>query len=154
MALRNIIKDPDPGLRKISREVTNFDDRLRELIDDMRDTMHKADGCGIAAPQVGILRRAAIIETRKDFYLEMVNPEIIESGGEQIGAEGCLSIEGYNCNVARPQYIVLRAFDRFGKRYELRLEDFEARACCHEIDHLDGILFKDKFHSEVKKEGK
>jgi peptide deformylase len=154
MAIRKIVKEPDPGLRKVSREVTAFDDRLRILLDDLRDTMRKADGCGIAAPQVGILRRAAVVETTDEFYLEMVNPVITEYGGEQIGAEGCLSVEGYNCNVARPKYIVLRAFDRFGNPYEKRLEDFEARACCHEIDHLDGILFTDKFHSEIKKDGK
>lgn len=148
MALRKIIKTPDPVLRKKSREVTTFDEKLGQFLDDLKDTMREADGCGLAAPQVGILRRAAVVEV-DDFYLELVNPEIVEFGGEQIGPEGCLSVEKYNCNVKRPQYIVIKAKDRHGKDFAIRVEDFEARACCHEIDHLDGIIFTDKFYSPL-----
>lgn len=148
MALRNIVKDPDPLLRKKSRPVETFDKKLHVLLDDMRETMAKNDGVGLAAPQVGILRRAAVVEVG-DFYVELVNPEVLESEGEQIDVEGCLSINNYNCYVARPERIKLRAQNRDGEFFELECRDFIARACLHEMDHLDGILFKDKCYAEL-----
>ncbi|HRU84982.1 MAG TPA: peptide deformylase [Eubacteriales bacterium] len=152
MALRRIVKEPDEILRKKCRPVESFDDKLCVLLDDMKETMRDAEGVGLAAPQVGILKRVAVVEVG-DFYLEMVNPEIVEREGEQIGIEGCLSVENYNCNVARPAKLKLKAFDRFGKQFEIEVEGYIARACCHEIDHLDGILFTDRFYSEYKPEG-
>ena len=148
MALRNIVKDPDPLLRKKSRPVETFDKKLHLLLDDMRETMAKNDGVGLAAPQVGILRRAAVVEVG-DFYVELVNPEVLESEGEQIDVEGCLSINYYYCYVARPERIKLRAQNRDGEFFELECRDFIARACLHEMDHLDGILFKDKCYAEL-----
>lgn len=148
MALRKIVQEPDEALRKKCRVVTVFDERLATLIDDLHETMTEADGVGLAAPQVSVLKRVAVAEC-EDFYLEMVNPVITASGGEVVGVEGCLSVDGYNCNVLRPEWIELTALDRFGKPFEKRIEGYNARICCHEIDHLDGILFIDKKYSEV-----
>lgn len=147
MALRQIVKEPDPILRKKCRLVTDFDARLAMLLDDLHETMKKNDGVGLAAPQVGILRRAAVIEI-EDEYLELVNPEITKTFGEQIGVEGCLSVENFNCNVKRPMEITIKAYDRYGKKIKVKAEGYLAVACCHEIDHLDGILFKDKQYFE------
>ncbi|HOO22833.1 MAG TPA: peptide deformylase [Clostridia bacterium] len=141
MAIRKIFQDGDPILLKRSREVTNFDDKLGLLLDDLRDTMRKADGAGLAAPQVGLLRRVAVVEV-EDVYLELVNPQITETEGEQIGPEGCLSVDSSkNCDVARPMKVTVKAYDRHGKLYEKTVEGLAARAVCHELDHLDGILF-------------
>ena len=145
MAIRDIVKDSDPLLRKISRPVEVFDEKLGKLLDDMRETMKKADGVGLAGPQVGILRRLAVVEVG-DIYMELINPEIIQTDGEQIGGEGCLSVEGRNCYVARPYYVKVKYFDRFG------CEELVARAVCHETDHLDGILFYDKeYKGKIKR---
>lgn len=141
MALRRIFQDGEEVLLKRCREVVNYDAKLAALIDDMRDTMRDADGVGLAAPQVGILRRVAIVET-EDVYLEMVNPQIIFAEGEQLDEEACLSVDSNkNCMVMRPLKVTVRAFDREGKRYEKTVEGLSARAVCHELDHLEGILF-------------
>ena len=142
MALRTIIKEGDERLRKRSRPVTEFNDRLWTLLDDMYETM-KGDGVGIAAPQVGILRRAVVIDVG-DGRLELVNPEIVEQEGDQYGGEGCLSVPGQYGMVHRPQKLRVRAQDRYGKPFELEAEGYLAVAVCHETDHLDGVLFIDK----------
>ena len=146
MAYRMIKTEADPILRKHSRVVTEFDARLARLLDDMRDTMYKANGVGLAAVQVGILKRAVVLDCTEDKsgYLELVNPEIIASDGEQKEAEGCLSIPG-RCGVTcRPMHVRVKAQDRNGKPFEVEGEGLLARCFCHEIDHLDGILFRDK----------
>lgn len=141
MAIRRIFMDGEPILLKRSRQVTNFDGKLAELLDDLRDTMRKADGVGLAAPQVGLLRRVAVVDA-DDVYLELVNPQIVSSDGEQIGTEGCLSVDSdKNCDVLRPMKLTVKAHDRYGKLYEKQVEGLAARAVCHELDHLDGILF-------------
>ncbi|MDD4316669.1 MAG: peptide deformylase [Clostridia bacterium] len=151
MAIRLIFTEDDEVLFKRTREVVKFDDKLGELFDDMRETMKKADGVGLAAPQVGLLKKAAVIEV-DDIYLEMVNPRIIFAEGEQIDFEGCLSVDpSKNCKVLRPQKVTVEAFDRHGKKYQKELEDMAARACCHELDHLEGILFYEKAYKEPKK---
>lgn len=147
MALRDIVLDSDPQLRKKSRPVEVFDAKLGKLLDDMRQTMHANDGCGLAAPQVGILRRLAVVEV-DDEYLELVNPIIEKQSGEQIGPEACLSVKNRSCNVNRPYRITVAYLDRNGKPHRKSFEGFIARACCHEIDHLDGILFYDKEYRE------
>lgn len=144
MAKRLIVKVGDDLLRKRSREVTEFDGRLGELLDDMRETMIAADGVGLAAPQVGVLKRAVVISPDgRDFY-EFVNPVIVSSSGRQICREGCLSVPGISGEVERPKKIEVLAYDRNGKRFVLNAEGFLADICCHEFDHLDGVLFIDK----------
>ena len=143
MAIRNIVKEGDETLRKVCKDVTSFDDRLGILLDDMAETMYEADGVGLAAPQIGVLRRVVVIDVGDHLY-EMVNPEIIEREGEQIGTEGCLSSPGIFGKVKRPAKVKVRALDRHGKPYEIEAEELFAVACCHEIDHLDGVLFRDK----------
>lgn len=143
MAIRNIVKDGDPVLRKICRSVISFDEKLATLIDDMLDTMYEANGVGLAAPQVGILRRICVIDIGNG-PIELVNPAIISEEGEQIGDEGCLSIPGQSGLVKRPLRVKVKAQDRNGKTFEVSGEGLLARAFCHEIDHLNGILYKDK----------
>ena len=143
MAIRNIRKNGDPVLRKISKVVTNFEDRTQILIDDMIETMNDANGVGLAAPQVGILKRIVVIDIGAGPII-LVNPEIIEVKGEVNEKEGCLSIPGKEGNVIRPQYVRVKAQDRRGNSIELEGEDLLARAFCHEIDHLNGILYIDK----------
>ena len=148
MALRNIRVDDDPILRKNSRKVEAFDQRLEMLIDDMFDTMYDANGVGLAAVQVGVLKQVIVIDTgEEDEKLVLINPEIIATEGEQTGGEGCLSIPGKNGIVTRPQKVTVRALDREGKVFEKTGEDLLARAFCHEIDHLSGILYTDKAES-------
>lgn len=141
MALRNILKDGDPALQKICRPVTEFDERLAQLLDDLGDTLHHTDGVGLAAPQVGVLRRVFIMDFG-DGIIEAVNPEIISTKGMQEGPEGCLSFPGEYGIVRRPQKVKLKAQDRHGKWFILTGEDLMARCICHENDHLDGIVFK------------
>ncbi len=143
MAIRNIVTKGDDVLRKICRTQLNFDDKLHMVLDDMNDTMEKADGVGLAAPQVGILRRFCIINVG-DGLIELVNPVIAEQSGSQIGQEGCLSVPGEFADVERPMYVKVRAQDRFGHNIIVEGEGLKARALCHEIDHLDGILYIDK----------
>jgi len=148
MATRKIVLNGDEVLRKVSKKVTNFDDDLGKLLDDLKDTMHKYDGVGIAAVQVGVLRRVIAIEVN-GMYLELVNPEIIYTEGKQIGEEGCLSVPKFYDIVERPKKVTCRAQDRFGKHFEITGEDLLARCICHEVDHLDGKLFID-----ISKNGK
>ena len=140
MALRNIRKENDPCLYIPCREVKKFDARLATLIDDMIETMHDADGVGLAAPQVGILRRVVGIDIG-DGPIEMVNPKILESSGEQGGMEGCLSFPGKSGYVVRPNYVRVEAYDRNGDLYEYEGEELFARAVFHECDHLDGKVY-------------
>ena len=142
MALRNILKEGDERLRKKSRPVTDFNERLWTLLDDMYETM-KDGGVGIAAPQVGVLRRAVVIDVGEGKH-ELVNPVIVEQSGDQCGGEGCLSIPGQYGLVHRPAQLRLKALERYGKPFELEAEGYFAVAVCHEVDHLDGILFIDK----------
>lgn len=143
MALRNIVKDGDEVLRKVCRPVTEFNERLHILLDDMKETLINADGAGLAAPQVGVMRRIALVSVDEN-YFELINPEIVEFSGEEISPEGCLSIPGVVGTVNRPYRVTVKAQDRFGKEYTATGEGLLARAFCHELDHLDGILFKDK----------
>lgn len=150
MALRNIVTKEQPGLYKKCRPVTEFNDRLHQLLDDMADTLLEANGVGLAAPQVGVLRRAVlVIETNveddeDEYIIELINPEIIEVSGEQTGAEGCLSVPGEYGVVTRPMTVKVRAQDRDGEWFEVEGEGLTARCFCHEIDHLDGIIFTSK----------
>lgn len=141
MALRNIVTVPDPVLNKKCRPVVRFDERLGVLIDDMIETMHHANGVGLAAPQVGVLRRIVVVDTGEE-DLELVNPEIIELGEEtQTGIEGCLSVPERYGIVTRPNFARVRAQDRYGDWYEYEGEELIARCFCHEIDHLDGHIY-------------
>lgn len=142
MAIRNIVKFGDDILKKKSREVKKIDDRIICLLDDMRETLKFHNGVGLAAPQVGVLKRIAIVDTG-DTILELINPEIIFTEGEQTGAEGCLSFPGEYGLVTRPNIVKIRAMDRNGCMYEYTGEELTARAFCHEIEHLDGHLFSE-----------
>jgi len=140
MGLRKILTDKDPALHKVCKPVEKFDWRLHKLLDDMAETLEKANGVGLAAPQVGILRRVVIVDTG-DGILELVNPELLETDGEQEGAEGCLSVPGKYGLVKRPYYAKVRAQDREGNWFEAEGEELIGRCFCHELDHLDGILY-------------
>ncbi|RAL26117.1 peptide deformylase [Thermoflavimicrobium daqui] len=143
MAIRKIVQYPDPILKQKSKTVTKFHDRLHKLLDDMAETMYDASGVGLAAPQVGILKRAIVVDIG-DGLIEMVNPEIVEKSGEQISPpEGCLSIKGLQGDVRRAQKIKIVGQDRYGNPMELEAEGYLARAFQHEVDHLNGILFID-----------
>jgi peptide deformylase len=146
MALRNIRVDDDPILRKKSRPVTEFNERLFELLDDMKDTMYNSGGVGLAGPQVGVLRRVVVMDVSEDRneYIELINPEITEVDGVQTGTEGCLSLPGLFGVVTRPNVVKVKAQNREGKWCLYKGEGLKARCFCHEIDHLDGILYKDK----------
>lgn len=140
-----IVKDGDDVLRKISREVTAFDDKCKILLDDMKETMAQANGIGIAAPQVGVLKRIFLIDLHdENGLIEFINPVIIETKGEQIFCEGCLSIPDFEGNVKRPAYVKIKAYDRNGNEFIYEGEELGAVCVSHEYDHLDGILFKDK----------
>ena len=154
MGTRNIVKIGDETLRKHCKPQEKFDKRLATLLKDMADTMYKAEGVGLAAPQVGILRRIAVVDVTEDHsgLLEMVNPEIIEREGEQTGREGCLSVPGRQGVGTRPMKIKARFQDRNGDTYEIETEGFEARAICHELDHLDGTLYIDVMDRELTEE--
>ena len=140
MGLRKILTDAEPALHKVCRPVVNFDGRLHSLLDDMRETLLDSGGVGLAAPQVGILRRVVLVDTGEEI-LELVNPTLVETDGEQVGPEGCLSIPGKYGLVNRPYYAKVRAQDRDGNWYEAEGEELIARCFCHELDHLDGILY-------------
>ncbi len=145
MALREIVKFGEDILRKKCREVTAFDEKLATLLDDMAETLRNADGVGLAAPQVGILRRAVVVDVRDGKgTIELVNPVIIEQEGVQVGNEGCLSAPGEWCEVERPMRVTVKAFDRTGKEFTVKGEGLLARALCHETDHLEGVLFTDR----------
>ena len=147
MAIRKIVTEGDDLLTKKCRPVTDFNRRLHQLLDDMIDTLEESGGAGLAAPQVGILRRAVVViagEGEEDGYLELVNPEIIFSEGEQTGPEGCLSVPGKWGMVTRPSHVRVRAQDRYGEWFEAEGEDLIARCFCHELDHLDGHLYVER----------
>ncbi len=153
MAIRNIFVEGDDVLRKKAKTVDMITPKLAELLDDMRETMNKQDGVGIAAPQVGILKRVIIVHydtEDESTYYELINPEILEEEGEQEGREGCLSLPGYTGLVKRPQRIKVRALNREGFLKEYIFEDFSAVVLAHEMDHLEGILYKDKATSYQK----
>ncbi len=140
MGIRKILTDKDPALHKICKPVEKFDWRLHKLLNDMADTLEEANGVGLAAPQVGILRRVVIVDTGEEI-LELVNPTIIETSGEQEGPEGCLSVPGKYGLVKRPYIAKVRAQDRYGEWFEAEGEELIARCFCHELDHLDGIVY-------------
>ena len=143
MGLRKILTDKDPALHKVCKEVTAFDEKLHKLLDDMRETLIDSGGVGLAAPQVGILRRVFLVDVGLDGeeIIEFINPQILETDGEQEGPEGCLSVPGKYGLVKRPYYAKVRAQDRFGDWFEAEGEELIARCFCHELDHLDGILY-------------
>lgn len=143
MAIRGILTDTDPALRKVCRPVVNFDRRLWDLLDDLKETLAKANGAGLAAPQIGILRRAVIVVDDEDQMLELVNPELVWTRGEQDGFEGCLSVPGRWGKVKRPMRARVKAQDRMGNWFEAEGEEIVARCFCHELEHLDGHLFID-----------
>ena len=142
MGLRNILQGTEPTLRKNSRVVTEFNPRLHKLLDDMRETMLAANGLGLAAPQVGVLRRVFVADAG-DGLIEFINPAIIEWWGEQVGNEGCLSVPERQEEVVRPMYVTVEAVGRDGKPFTLKASGLMARCVCHEIDHLDGVLYTD-----------
>ena len=158
MALRNILTKEQPGLYKTSRPVKEFNHRLHQLLDDMADTLVEAGGVGLAAPQVGILRRAVLVietnveEDEDEYIIELINPEIIETSGEQDGPEGCLSVPGEYGMVKRPMHVKVRAQDRYGDWFEVEGDGLTARCFCHEIDHLDGTVFTSKVSRMLSKE--
>ena len=141
MAIRTILTDEDPVLHKKCHPITKFDDKLGRLLDDLKETLAHANGAGLAAPQVGILRRAVIVVDGEDRMLELVNPELIETEGEQEGFEGCLSVPGRWGVVKRPMKAKVKAQDRHGNWFEAEGEEVVARCFCHELEHLDGHLF-------------
>ena len=154
MANRKIVTIGDEALRKTCREQKKFDKRLHTLLDDMAETMYKAEGVGLAAPQVGILHRVAVVDVsaERDGLIELINPEIVETEGEQTGREGCLSVPGRQGVVTRPRKVRVRYQDRNGNITEREAEGFEARAICHEMDHLDGQLYIDIMSRELSQE--
>ena len=140
MGIRRILTHREPALHKTCKPVVNFDAKLHKLLDDMHETLEDSGGVGLAAPQVGILRRVVLVDNGEE-VLELVNPTLVETDGEQIGAEGCLSVPGKYGLVKRPYYAKVRAQDRFGQWYEAEGEELTARCFCHELDHLDGIIY-------------
>ena len=140
MGLRKILTDKESALHKVCKPVTVFDKKLHKLLDDMRETLVDSGGVGLAAPQVGILRRVVVVDLGEEI-LELVNPELISTDGEQEGPEGCLSVPGRYGLVKRPYYVTVKAQDRFGEWFEAEGEELIARCFCHELDHLDGILY-------------
>jgi len=140
MGLRKILTDKEPALHKVCKPMVNFDDRLFRLLADMRETLVDSGGVGLAAPQVGILRRVVLVDTGEEI-LELINPTLVETDGEQEGPEGCLSVPGKYGLVKRPYYAKVRAQDRNGNWFEAEGEELIARCFCHELDHLDGILY-------------
>ena len=150
MAKLNIVKYGDEALRKVCRPVDKITPRILTLLDDMLETMRDADGCGLAAPQVGILRRIAVIEVEEGKPIELINPKIIAYAGEQQEQEGCLSLPGRWGITKRPKHVTVRAMNRKGEWFEISGSDLLARAFCHELDHLDGKLFIDEMIKELK----
>lgn len=145
MAVRKVVKIGDDILRKKCKKVVNFDEKLWELLDDMKETMYEYDGMGLAAPQVGVLKQVVVMEVNNMFY-EFVNPEIIEQSGEDVENEGCLSCGKQRGAVKRPMRVTLKAQDRYGYDIVISGEKWLARCICHEVDHLNGILFVDKIN--------
>jgi peptide deformylase len=144
MASRKILLRGDKALNKVSRPVTDFNERLHTLLDDMRETLVNANGLGLAAPQVGILRRAVLVINKDDQVLELINPTILKEEGEQDGYEGCLSVPGYYGRIVRPMRVRVRAQDRYGSEFEVEDDGITARCFCHELEHLEGHLFTER----------
>ena len=146
MGLRKILTDKEPALHKVCKSVTDFDSKLHKLLDDMADTLVESGGVGLAAPQVGILRRVVLVDVGEEEpeILELINPVMVETDGEQVGPEGCLSVPGKYGLVKRPYYAKVRAQDRDGEWFEAEGEELIARCFCHELDHLDGIVYTEK----------
>lgn len=143
MAIRKIVEIGNDTLRKKSKPVVAFDEDLGILLDDMKKTMVERRGMGLAAVQVGVLRRAVIVEIAPKTYLEIINPTILQTSGKVCDSEGCLSVPNFYTDVPRPKHVKIEAYDRMGKKFSFEAEDYVARCICHEIDHLDGILFVD-----------
>ncbi len=144
MAIREIITEGDPVLNKISRPVTKFDKKLHLLLDDMAQTLIDANGLGLAAVQIGILRRVVLVINGEDEMLELINPQIVEAYGQQEGLEGCLSVPGFYGDVVRPMHVKVRAQNRYGEVFEVEDEGLTARCFCHELEHLDGHLYRER----------
>ena len=144
MAIRSVVQVGDEVLRQRCFEVENFDEHLFKLLDDMKDTVKKEQGAGLAAPQVGVLRRAVVVDLEDEGFFEFINPVIVSQKGEQSGWEGCLSVRGKSGIVSRPMKVTLSYQDRHGEKHILKAKGFFARAICHELDHLDGVLYIDK----------
>ena len=149
MAIRNVRKIGDPVLNKVCKEVREVNDRTRELIDDMFDTMYEADGVGLAAPQVGILKRIVVIDVTGEDPILLINPVILSIDGEQTGYEGCLSVPGKTGVVTRPNYVKVKAYNADMEEFTLEGEELLARAICHELDHLEGKLYVDRVEGEL-----
>lgn len=143
MAIRKVVKIGEEFLRKKSKPVKDFDEDLWQLLEDMKETMYASDGMGLAAPQVGVLRRVVVMEVNNS-YFELINPEIIKTKGEDVEEEGCLSVGSFRGRVKRPYEVTVKALDRYGYPFTLKGEKWLARCICHELDHLDGVLFVDK----------
>jgi peptide deformylase len=145
MAIRMIVKDPDPVLRETAKPVQKFNSNLHKLLDDMADTMYDAEGVGLAAPQIGILKRVIVMDCGEEHggLIELVNPEILETSGEQFGPEGCLSIPGLQGDVRRPMNVKAKGFNRHGEEIIIEGTELLARCIMHEVDHLNGVLFTD-----------
>ena len=154
MGLRKILTDKEPALHKVCKAVTSFDNKLFKLLDDMAETLVDSGGVGLAAPQVGILRRVVLVDVGEEEseILELINPEMIETDGEQYGPEGCLSVPGKYGLVKRPYYAKVRAQDRYGEWFEAEGEELIARCFCHELDHLDGIVYTEKMDRFLSEE--
>lgn len=151
MAIRNIRLDGDDVLRKVCKSVEKMTPRIQTLIDDMYDTMYEANGVGLAAPQVGILKRIVVIDIGDGNAYTLINPKIVESDGEQTGEEGCLSLPGLQGTVTRPNHVICEAYNEDMELCRIEGEELLARAICHELDHLDGILYKDKVEDGLYK---
>ena len=149
MAIRNVRKIGDPVLNKVCKEVREVNDRTRELIDDMFDTMYEADGVGLAAPQVGILKRIVVIDVTWEDPILLINPVILSTDGEQTGYEGCLSVPGKTGVVTRPNHVKVKAYNADMEEFTLEGEELLARAICHELDHLEGKLYVDSVEGEL-----
>ncbi len=152
MAIRNILSEEDPILHKVCRPVEKFDARLHQLLDDMAETLHQANGVGLAAPQVGILRQVFIVLDENERLLEFVNPKMLEQTGSQVTNEGCLSVPGYYAYTDRPQKVKLQAQDRKGRTFEVTASGQTAKALCHEYDHLQGVLFRQHVVREMEED--
>ena len=149
MAIRNVRKIGDPVLNKVCKEVRDVNDRTRELIDDMFETMYESEGVGLAAPQVGILKRIVVIDVTGEDPILLINPEILSIDGEQTGYEGCLSVPGKTGVVTRPNHVKVKAYNEDMEEFILEGEELLARAICHELDHLDGKLYVDRVEGEL-----
>ena len=149
MAIRNIRIMGDPILEKVCTEVKEVTPRIKELIEDMLETMYDANGVGLAAPQVGVLKRIVVIDVTGEDPIVLINPRILETSGEQTGGEGCLSLPGKSGTVTRPNYVKVKAYDRDMKPFEIEGTELLARAFCHEIDHLDGHMYVEKVEGEL-----